>query len=254
MNTGCKEEGLCKQQEIKDIKERWKTKDKEGTTAQKFPQLRLRADDDSAFIENHLLKAVHDKMSTFETNLRKESLSVPAYTLTNTLSGIRPIKLATMDGKSFLILTSNRKYDVLGLRLSVDSQLRFCDRKRGWAQGVRSRIILQLCAVEEPSSERLSCQFSILAARSKDTDDFVSNEEHPRIGNRFITHQVAMRFFANELPNDAITVPMKCEEILFPQLAYSSKNSDYPSCYHSISREKLFDTEETENVSQKQHW
>ncbi|KAJ8866919.1 hypothetical protein PR048_032781 [Dryococelus australis] len=51
------------------------------------------------------LKAVHDNVSTFEINLRKNLLPVPAYILTGTLSDMRPVKLVTMDGKQYRILT-----------------------------------------------------------------------------------------------------------------------------------------------------
>ncbi|KAJ8882819.1 hypothetical protein PR048_014633 [Dryococelus australis] len=37
-------------------------------------------------------RAVHDKVSTFEINLRKRSLALPAYILTGALSDIRPVK------------------------------------------------------------------------------------------------------------------------------------------------------------------
>ncbi|KAJ8896889.1 hypothetical protein PR048_002235 [Dryococelus australis] len=47
-----------------------------------------------------LLKAVHDKVSTFEINLRKMSRLLPWYILTGALSDMRPIKLVTMDGSS----------------------------------------------------------------------------------------------------------------------------------------------------------
>ncbi|KAJ8874600.1 hypothetical protein PR048_025466 [Dryococelus australis] len=45
----------------------------------------------------HRLKTVHDKESNFEINCRKISLPLPAYILTGNLSGMRPVKLATMD-------------------------------------------------------------------------------------------------------------------------------------------------------------
>ncbi|KAJ8897554.1 hypothetical protein PR048_002903 [Dryococelus australis] len=45
------------------------------------------------------LKAVHDKVSTFENNRRKKSLLLPAYILTGALSDMRPGKLVTMDRK-----------------------------------------------------------------------------------------------------------------------------------------------------------
>ncbi|KAJ8870508.1 hypothetical protein PR048_029531 [Dryococelus australis] len=44
-------------------------------------------------------KAVDVKVSTFEINLRKKSLPRPAYILTGALSGMRPVKLVTMEGK-----------------------------------------------------------------------------------------------------------------------------------------------------------
>ncbi|KAJ8872361.1 hypothetical protein PR048_025965 [Dryococelus australis] len=46
-----------------------------------------------------LLNAVHDKVSTFEMNLRKTSLPLPAYILTGPLSDMRPVKLIMMDVK-----------------------------------------------------------------------------------------------------------------------------------------------------------
>ncbi|KAJ8866030.1 hypothetical protein PR048_033554 [Dryococelus australis] len=45
------------------------------------------------------------KSSTFEINLRKKSLPLPAYILTGALSDMRPVRLVTMDGKKFRILT-----------------------------------------------------------------------------------------------------------------------------------------------------
>ncbi|KAJ8888368.1 hypothetical protein PR048_007858 [Dryococelus australis] len=45
------------------------------------------------------VKAVHDKVSTLEMNLRKKSLALPAYNLMFALSDINPVKLVTMDGK-----------------------------------------------------------------------------------------------------------------------------------------------------------
>ncbi|KAJ8897911.1 hypothetical protein PR048_003268 [Dryococelus australis] len=52
------------------------------------------------------LKAVHDKVSTFEINLRKKKpLLLSAYNLTGALSDMRPVKLVDMDGKKFHILT-----------------------------------------------------------------------------------------------------------------------------------------------------
>ncbi|KAJ8869181.1 hypothetical protein PR048_030751 [Dryococelus australis] len=45
-----------------------------------------------------LIKAVHDKLSTFEINLRKKSQPLNAYILTGALSDMRPVKLVTMDG------------------------------------------------------------------------------------------------------------------------------------------------------------
>ncbi|KAJ8895187.1 hypothetical protein PR048_000512 [Dryococelus australis] len=46
------------------------------------------------------LKAVHDKVSTFENNLRTTSLSLLAYFLTRALSDMRPVKLVTVDGRA----------------------------------------------------------------------------------------------------------------------------------------------------------
>ncbi|KAJ8880250.1 hypothetical protein PR048_016716 [Dryococelus australis] len=46
------------------------------------------------------VKAVHDKVSTFYINRRKKSLLLPAHILTGALSVMRPVKLATMDGKA----------------------------------------------------------------------------------------------------------------------------------------------------------
>ncbi|KAJ8872419.1 hypothetical protein PR048_026023 [Dryococelus australis] len=52
------------------------------------------------------LKPVHDKVSTFEINLRKNSPPLHVYRiLTGTLSDMRPVKLVTTDGKKFHILT-----------------------------------------------------------------------------------------------------------------------------------------------------
>ncbi|KAJ8896385.1 hypothetical protein PR048_001729 [Dryococelus australis] len=44
------------------------------------------------------LKAVHDKVSTFEISLRRMSLPLPAYISTDALSDMHPVKLVTMDG------------------------------------------------------------------------------------------------------------------------------------------------------------
>ncbi|KAJ8883150.1 hypothetical protein PR048_014990 [Dryococelus australis] len=43
------------------------------------------------------LKAVHDKVSSFEINIRRKSLLLPAYMLTGALRDMRPVKLVTMD-------------------------------------------------------------------------------------------------------------------------------------------------------------
>ncbi|KAJ8897579.1 hypothetical protein PR048_002928 [Dryococelus australis] len=50
-------------------------------------------------IANPSLKAVHDQVSTFEFNLRKNVLLLPAYILTGALNDMRPEKLVTMEGK-----------------------------------------------------------------------------------------------------------------------------------------------------------
>ncbi|KAJ8868060.1 hypothetical protein PR048_031869 [Dryococelus australis] len=55
--------------------------------------------------------AVHYKVSTFEINLRKKSLPMPAYTSTGTQSDMRPETLVTIDGKKFHIITSNKNTD-----------------------------------------------------------------------------------------------------------------------------------------------
>ncbi|KAJ8868953.1 hypothetical protein PR048_030494 [Dryococelus australis] len=47
---------------------------------------------------------VHDKVSTFEINLRKKSLLQPACILTDALSDMRPVKLVTVDGNSTAML------------------------------------------------------------------------------------------------------------------------------------------------------
>ncbi|KAJ8897060.1 hypothetical protein PR048_002406 [Dryococelus australis] len=45
------------------------------------------------------VKAVHDKVSTFEINIRKITLPLPAYIVTGALSDMRPVKLVTMEGE-----------------------------------------------------------------------------------------------------------------------------------------------------------
>ncbi|KAJ8896121.1 hypothetical protein PR048_001463 [Dryococelus australis] len=45
------------------------------------------------------LKAVHGELSTFEINLRKKSLLLPAYMSMGAMSVMHPVKLVTMDGK-----------------------------------------------------------------------------------------------------------------------------------------------------------
>ncbi|KAJ8888268.1 hypothetical protein PR048_007755 [Dryococelus australis] len=58
------------------------------------------------------LKAVHDKVSTFEINLGKKSLPLPACVLTGALSGMRTEKLVMMEGKAdALSMTSRRQRD-----------------------------------------------------------------------------------------------------------------------------------------------
>ncbi|KAJ8867268.1 hypothetical protein PR048_031067 [Dryococelus australis] len=44
-------------------------------------------------LRTSMLKAVHDKVSTFEINLSKKSLPSPAYSLTGSLSDMRPVKV-----------------------------------------------------------------------------------------------------------------------------------------------------------------
>ncbi|KAJ8868123.1 hypothetical protein PR048_031932 [Dryococelus australis] len=48
-----------------------------------------------------LPKAVHAQVSTFETNLRKKSLPLPAYMNPDILSGMRPVKLVTICGNYY---------------------------------------------------------------------------------------------------------------------------------------------------------
>ncbi|KAJ8873631.1 hypothetical protein PR048_024453 [Dryococelus australis] len=50
-------------------------------------------------LETIYAKAVHDKVSTFEINLRKKSLPLPAYILKGTMSDVCPMMLVTMEGK-----------------------------------------------------------------------------------------------------------------------------------------------------------
>ncbi|KAJ8897701.1 hypothetical protein PR048_003051 [Dryococelus australis] len=47
----------------------------------------------------YVIKAVHNKVSTFEINLRKKALLLHAYILTGALSDTCPVKLVTMEGK-----------------------------------------------------------------------------------------------------------------------------------------------------------
>ncbi|KAJ8883942.1 hypothetical protein PR048_015798 [Dryococelus australis] len=49
------------------------------------------------------LKNVRDKVSTFEINLRKVSLSLPIHILTGVLNDMRPVKLVTMDENLYLL-------------------------------------------------------------------------------------------------------------------------------------------------------
>ncbi|KAJ8882697.1 hypothetical protein PR048_014509 [Dryococelus australis] len=55
---------------------------------------------DSKSVNKPRLKAVHDKVSTLEMNLRKKSLSLATHILTGALSDMHPVKLVTMDGKA----------------------------------------------------------------------------------------------------------------------------------------------------------
>ncbi|KAJ8893644.1 hypothetical protein PR048_006244 [Dryococelus australis] len=50
------------------------------------------------------LKAVHDKVNTFEINPRKRSLLLPAYISTDALGDMRSVMLVTMEGKVFLYI------------------------------------------------------------------------------------------------------------------------------------------------------
>ncbi|KAJ8876106.1 hypothetical protein PR048_024015 [Dryococelus australis] len=54
---------------------------------------------EAGILRNIIVKAVHDKGSTFTINLRKKSLILPVYILTGALSDMRPVKLVMMDGK-----------------------------------------------------------------------------------------------------------------------------------------------------------
>ncbi|KAJ8868580.1 hypothetical protein PR048_030118 [Dryococelus australis] len=49
-------------------------------------------------VRQKCVKAVHDKVSTIEKNLRKKSLTLHAYILMGALSDIRPLKMVTIDG------------------------------------------------------------------------------------------------------------------------------------------------------------
>ncbi|KAJ8880302.1 hypothetical protein PR048_016768 [Dryococelus australis] len=49
--------------------------------------------------EYNTLKAVHDKVSTSDINLRKKSLPLPYYIVTGAPSDLRPVKLATVERK-----------------------------------------------------------------------------------------------------------------------------------------------------------
>ncbi|KAJ8868462.1 hypothetical protein PR048_029990 [Dryococelus australis] len=53
----------------------------------------------SNMADARFVKAVHDKVSTFEIDLRKKSSLLPAHILTGTLSNMLPVKLVTMDEK-----------------------------------------------------------------------------------------------------------------------------------------------------------
>ncbi|KAJ8871645.1 hypothetical protein PR048_027972 [Dryococelus australis] len=57
-------------------------------------------------------KAVHDQVSTSEINLRKKSLLLPAYILTDALSDMRPLQLVTLDGNE--VSTEERRNAMAG--------------------------------------------------------------------------------------------------------------------------------------------
>ncbi|KAJ8890412.1 hypothetical protein PR048_009920 [Dryococelus australis] len=69
-----------------------------------------------------ILKAVRNKVSTFEINLRKKSLLLPA------LSDMRPVRLVTMGGEQFRISTSNKKV----IACTERNVTRVVNAWRGW--------------------------------------------------------------------------------------------------------------------------
>ncbi|KAJ8867490.1 hypothetical protein PR048_031292 [Dryococelus australis] len=81
-----------------------------------------------------VVKAVHDKVSTFEINHRKMSLPMPAYILTGALSDMRPVKLVTMDGKEFNILTEREMWATFNIevwRVEYGAELECKGRGKG---------------------------------------------------------------------------------------------------------------------------
>ncbi|KAJ8872338.1 hypothetical protein PR048_025942 [Dryococelus australis] len=76
-----------------------------------------------------LLKAVHDKVTTFEINLGIKSLPLHAYILTGAPSDMRPVKLVTMEEKSALHVSESLASDIV----IVDTHVGICVRGRTYA-------------------------------------------------------------------------------------------------------------------------
>ncbi|KAJ8869149.1 hypothetical protein PR048_030717 [Dryococelus australis] len=67
--------------------------------------------DRSAVLPTVHAKAVHDKVSTFETNLRKKSLSLPAYILTVELRDMRPVNRKIREFNDLKAILHSLKYN-----------------------------------------------------------------------------------------------------------------------------------------------
>ncbi|KAJ8877571.1 hypothetical protein PR048_022026 [Dryococelus australis] len=71
-----------------------------GTTKKKSKGLYQQPSEGDRMFSQCNVKAVQDKVSTFEINLRKKSLPLPAYIITGVLSGIYPVKYGEKQRKN----------------------------------------------------------------------------------------------------------------------------------------------------------
>ncbi|KAJ8875228.1 hypothetical protein PR048_023123 [Dryococelus australis] len=102
------------------------------------------------------IKAVHDKVSTSEINLRKKPLPMPAYTSTGAQSEMRPAKLVTIDEKSRepMRVTEKRPNSKAG----ETEDPREYPPTRGIVGFLR---VLPLCVTECCALVRMSCEYSL---------------------------------------------------------------------------------------------